>query len=104
MRNVFLGGIFLVLRYIFHGEVVLVVLVSNRYSMRPSVLKYTGTSTRASCHACILHKTRGFLMLYVFYIPYLPCNNKNINRKGLYDFYYTAITLTTGYKHGLKVK
>ncbi len=38
---------------------------------------------------------------YVFYItttPYLPCNNKNINRKELYDFYYTAITLTTGYK------
>ncbi len=32
-------------------------------------------------------------MLYVFYItttPYLPCNNKNINRKELYDFYYTA--------------
>ncbi len=47
---------------------------------------------------CILHKTRGFLMLYVFYItttPYLPCNK---NRKELYDFYYTAITLTTGYK------
>ena len=46
----------------------------------------------------ILHKTRGFLMLYVFYvttIPYLPCN---INRMELYDFYYTAITLTTGYK------
>ncbi len=42
-----------------------------------------------------------FLMLYVFYItttPYLPCNNNNINRKELYDFYYTAITLTTGYK------
>ncbi len=41
-------------------------------------------------------------MLYVFYItttPYLPCNNKNINRKELYDFYYTAITLTTGYKN-----
>ncbi len=40
-------------------------------------------------------------MLYVFYItttPYLPCNNKNINRKELYDFYYTAIALTTGYK------
>ncbi len=39
-------------------------------------------------------------MLYVFYItttPYLPCNNNNINRKELYDFYYTAITLTTGY-------
>ncbi len=41
-------------------------------------------------------------MLYVFYItttPYLPCNNKNINRKELYDFYYTAITLTTGYNY-----
>ncbi len=41
---------------------------------------------------------------YVFYItttPYLPCNNKNINRKELYDFYYTAITLTTGYKYGI---
>ncbi len=40
-------------------------------------------------------------MLYVFYItttPYLPCNNNNINRKELYDFYYTAITMTTGYK------
>ncbi len=38
-------------------------------------------------------------MLYVFYItttPYLPCNN--INQKELYDFYYTAITLTMGYK------
>ncbi len=44
-------------------------------------------------------------MLYVFYItttPYLPCNNKNINRKELYDFYYTAITLTMGYKAGIK--
>ncbi len=62
-------------------------------------MKYTGTSTRASCH--VLHKTQGFLMLYVFYItttPYLPCNNNNINRKELYDFYYTTITLTTGYK------
>ncbi len=41
-------------------------------------------------------------MLYVFYIttiPYLPCNNNNINRKELYDFYYTAITLTTGYNN-----
>ncbi len=40
------------------------------------------------------------MLYYVFYItttPYLPCNNKNINRKELYDFYYTAITLTTGY-------
>ncbi len=41
---------------------------------------------------------------YVFYItttPYLPCNNNNINRKELYDFYYTAITMTTGYKKNL---
>ncbi len=41
-------------------------------------------------------------MLYVFYItttPYLPCNNNNINRKELYDFYYTAITLTTRYNY-----
>ncbi len=45
-------------------------------------------------------------MLYVFYItttPYLPCNNNNINRKELYDFYYTAITLTTGYRIHLVV-
>ncbi len=43
-------------------------------------------------------------MLYVFYItmtPYLPCNNNNINRKELYDFYYTAITLTTEYNEYL---
>ncbi len=42
---------------------------------------------------------------YVFYItttPYLPCNNNNINRKELYDFYYTAITLTTGYNINMK--
>ncbi len=48
----------------------------------------------------VIDIARGFLMLYVFYItttPYLPCNNKIINRKELYDFYYTAITLTTGY-------
>ncbi len=67
-------------------------------------MKYTGTSTRVRPEGelpCILHKTRVFLMLYVFYItttPYLQCNNNNINRKELYDFYYTAITLTTGYK------
>ncbi len=42
---------------------------------------------------------------YVFYITtthYLPCNNNNINRKELYDFYYTAITLTMGYKHNYR--
>ncbi len=36
-------------------------------------------------------------MLYVFYITTTPYNN--INQKELYDFYYTAITLTTGYKN-----
>ncbi len=37
-------------------------------------------------------------MLYVSYItttPYRPCNKNNIARKGLYDFYYTLVTLTT---------
>ncbi len=77
---------------------------SNRYSMRPSVLwnNYTGTSTRAKPRgwvACILHKTRGFLMLYVF-ISRRPLTRPcNINRKELYDFYYMAITLTTGYNN-----
>ncbi len=60
-------------------------------------MKYTGTSTRASCHVyCIKHEDFSCYN-YVFYItttPYLPCNNNNINRKELYDFYYTAITLT----------
>ncbi len=73
--------------------------IGNRYSMRPSVLwniqaRAWGRSSEGEL-PCILHKTRGFL-LYVFYITttlYLPCNNKNINRKELYDFYYTAITL-----------
>ncbi len=60
-------------------------------------MKYTGMSTkpRGRVAMYIAHKTRGFLMLYMFYItttPYLPCNNNNINRKELYDFYYTAIT------------
>ncbi len=65
-------------------------------------MKYTGTSTRASYHVyCIKHEDFTCYN-YVFYItttPYLPCNNNNINRKELYDFYYTAITLTTGYKY-----
>ncbi len=82
--------------------------VCNRYSMRPSVLWNIQAWARGRSPEgelpYILHKTRGFLMLYnyVFYItttPYLPCNNKYINRKELYDFYYTAITLTTRYKY-----
>ncbi len=51
---------------------------------------------------CIKHEDFLCYMYNVFYItttPYLPCNNNYyINRKELYDFYYTAITLTTGYK------
>ncbi len=63
--------------------------------------EHEGEAPRASCHVyCIKHEDFSCYN-YVFYIattPYLPCNNKNINRKELYDFYYTAITLTTGYK------
>ncbi len=55
------------------------------------------TGTRASCHVyCIKHEDFSCYN-YVFYItttPYLPCNK---NRKELYDFYYTLVTLTTGY-------
>ncbi len=62
--------------------------------------EHEGEAPRASCHVyCIKHEDFSCYN-YVFYItttPYLPCNNKNINRKELYDFYYTAITLTTGY-------
>ncbi len=39
-------------------------------------------------------------MLYMFYItttPYLLCNKSHTTRKELYDFYYTLVTLTTGY-------
>ncbi len=56
-------------------------------------MKYTGTSTRASCHVyCIKHED--FSCYKVFYItttPYLPCK---ISRKELYDFYYMLVTLT----------
>ena len=73
-------------------------------------MKYTGTSTRASCHVQLqlpslltsgttsecasLERTRGFLMLC--FIARRPLTYHviiiNINRKELYDFYYTAIT------------
>ncbi len=59
-------------------------------------MKYTGTSTRASCHVYYEDFSR-----YVFYITMTltqACNN-NKPRKELYDFYYTAITLTTGYNY-----
>ncbi len=56
-------------------------------------MKYTGTSTRATCHLyCIKREDFSCDMCFTT-TPYLPCNNNE-----LYDFYYTAITLTTGYK------
>ncbi len=64
-------------------------------------MKYTDTSTRASCHVYCKKHEEFSCYNYVFYItatPYLPCNNNNITRKELYDFYYTLVTLTTGYK------
>ncbi len=68
--------------------------------------EHEGEAPRASCHVhvyCIKHEDFSCYNYNVFYItttPYLPCNNNNnINRKELYDFYYTAITLTTGYKY-----
>ena len=55
----------------------------------------------------IVHKTRGFLMLHIIIIimcfisrrplTYRVITN-NITQKELYDFYYTLLTLTTGYK------
>ncbi len=70
-------------------------------------MKYTGTSTRAKPQGrvamynyCIKYEDFScYNMCYITTTPYLLCNNKNINRKELYDFYYTAITLTTGYKY-----
>ncbi len=63
--------------------------------------EHEGEALRASCHV-YLHKTRGFLC-YVFYItatPYLPCNNYKPEGTVYMTFiYYTAITLTTGYKY-----
>ncbi len=64
-------------------------------------MKYTGTSTRASCHVYCINTRISHAIIYICVTtPYLLCNNNNnnINRKELYDFYYTAITLTTGYK------
>ncbi len=56
---------------------------------RGRVAMYIAQNTRISYAICVLYHDDPF---------YLPCNNKNINRKERYDFYYTAITLTTGYK------
>ncbi len=45
--------------------------------------EHEGEAPKASCHVyCIKHED-------------FSC----LNRKELYDFYYTAITLTTGYKY-----
>ena len=72
--------------------------------------EHEGEAQRVSCHVhchvhvyCIKHEEFSFYMYNIMYFyitatPYLPCNNNNINRKELYDFYYVAITFTTGYK------
>ncbi len=80
--------------------------VCNEHSMRRVFYVIYRRSTEGAL-PCILHKTRGFLMLCVLYhndplptvYPYLQCNQNNITRKELYDYYYTLVTLTTGYKN-----
>ena len=62
---------------------------------------YTGTSTRASYHVyCIKHEH--FSCYNMCFISRRPLTNRVIKviqyRKGLYEFYYTLVTLTTGYK------
>ncbi len=47
---------------------------------------------------CIKHEDFSCYMCFISRRPRTYCVIKNINRKELYDFYYTAITLTTGYK------
>ncbi len=79
------------------GYIYTAVTIHSGYSIRPIwniQAQAQGRSPKGEM-PCILQKTQGFLMLYITTTPYLPCN---INRKELYDFYYTAITLTTGYK------
>ncbi len=64
-------------------------------------MKYTGTSTRASCHVyCIKHEDLSCYNYYVFYItatPYLPCNNYKPEGT-VWLLLHGSITLTTGYK------
>ncbi len=72
--------------------------VCNRYSMRPSVLCNIQARARGRV-ACILHKTRGFLMLCVFYIttpPYLPCNKSHTIPKGTVWLLLHACNLGNG--------
>ncbi len=59
-------------------------------------MKYTGISTRASCHVyCIKHEEFSCYRCFISRRPlnYIPCN---ITRKELYDF---IATLTTGYNY-----
>ncbi len=59
-------------------------------------MKYTGTSTRAKPRGRVAMyiaenmRISHAICVYITTTPYLPCNNKNINRKELYDFYYTV--------------
>ncbi len=53
----------------------------NRYSMRLSVMKYTGTSTRAELPVyCI--KQEDFSVFYITTTPYLTCNKSHTLPKG----------------------
>ena len=67
--------------------------------MRPSVLWNIQAQARGRV-ACILYKTRGFLVVYMCFISRRPLTYRVIKviqyRKGLYDFYYMLVTLTTG--------
>ncbi len=85
-----------------HSEKLIVSIVCNRYSMRPVFYEiyrheHEGEAPRASCHVyCIKHED---FSCYMCFISQRPLTYRVIiNQKELYDFYYTAITLTTGYK------
>ncbi len=54
-------------------------------------MKYTGTSTRA--------KPQGRVAMdFSCYVFYITTTRVILTRKELYDFYYTLVTLTMGYK------
>ncbi len=70
--------------------------------------EHEGKAPRASCQVyCIKHEDFSCYICVLYHedptTPYLPCNNNNMNQKELYDFYYTAITLTTGYNKNYRL-
>ncbi len=52
---------------------------------------------RASC-LYVAQNTHAIICVLYHDDPLPTVYNNNINRKELYDFYYTLVTLTTGYK------